>query len=212
MPYLGKLLTQKSIPQDPTPESPSADVQLLYTSRARQEPDIFVGRAKPDGAFLSFSFLLLINVELSLLLRVGLPVFWLFLAYSWDFLRIFNWFFFISIVISSHLSVNVEKTPKDEKMRRWPGCSIRHLLPFSIKLIFLLITCFSLPIFCFQAFFFLVGGRGGEGKGEGEGRGGKVYGEDSKQSELHKWNSRAFTNGYILMNKMIFLQIFPPFM
>lgn len=109
------------------------------------------GKARWCLSFL-FLFLLLINVKLSLLLRVSLPVFWLFLAYSWKFLRIFNWFFFI---ISYHLSVNMEKAPKDIKTRRLPVCSIRHLLPFSIKLIFLLITRFlyTLPIFCFQDFF-----------------------------------------------------------
>lgn len=62
--------------------------------------------------------------------------------------------FFISVIITSHLSVNKEKTPEDLKMRRLLGCSIRHLLPLSIKLISLLIIhvfhTLCLLVLCFQ--------------------------------------------------------------
>lgn len=160
MPYLGKL-TWKCISQDPH----SGVSQRLcvtvghFQSKRRARP--FYGKGKARWCLsLLFFFVAYWQSFLWLFLSAGLPVFWLFLAYSWDFLRIFNWFIFISIIISSHLSVNKEKTPKDIKMRRLPGCSIRHLLPLSIKLISLLIIhvfhTLCLSVFCFQdnIFFF----------------------------------------------------------
>lgn len=129
-PYLGKLLAWTCC----FPGLSFWGLQALMCgwlgiSRAKEESDLSVGRVKPDGAFLSF-FLLLIKVDPSLIAAgANLPVFWLFLAYSWDFLRFFDWFSFISIIVT----VNKIKTPKVIKMWRLLGCSIRHLLPFSVN-------------------------------------------------------------------------------